>query len=87
MIENGIKKSKARLIAMISRQDMDFIDRIGKDALFSTGKKLSRTDVVSAILSAIAQLPIHGKNIHSETELREYIQKAIEAKANEKKEG
>jgi len=87
MIENGIKKSKARLIAMISRQDMDFIDRVGKDALFSTGKKLSRTEVVSAILSAVAQLPIHGKNIHSEAELREYIQKAIEAKANEKREG
>ena len=87
MKTNGIKKTKARLIAMISRQDMDFIDRIGKDALFSTGKKLSRTEVVSAILSAVAQLPIQGKDIHSENELREYIQKAIEAKANEKTEG
>ena len=87
MKENGIKKTKARLIAMISRQDMDFIDKVGKDALFSTGKKLSRAEVVSAILSAVAQLPIHGTNIHSETELREYIQKTIEAEVNEKKEG
>jgi hypothetical protein len=56
---------------------MDFIDRIGKDALYSTGRKLSRTEVVSAILDAIAQLPITGKDIHSEGELREYVRKAI----------
>ena len=74
------KDKKARLIAMISREEMDFIDRVGKDALFSTGKKLSRTEVVSAILDVVAQLPITGRNIHSEQELRNYILKAIEAK-------
>jgi len=41
--------SKARLIAMISRDEMDFIDKLGKDALFSTGRKLSRTEVIAAL--------------------------------------
>jgi hypothetical protein len=82
-MKNGNGK-KARLIAMISRDEMDFIDRIGKDALFSTGHKLSRTEVVSAILDAVAQLPISGRNIHSKAELHDYIIQAIEAKANER---
>jgi len=78
---------KARLIAMIHRGEMDFIDKIGKDALFTTGRKLSRADVVSAILSAVAQLAINGKNIQSEEELREHIEKAIEANLNGQNKG
>jgi len=84
MRQNGVKNSKARLVAMIHRGEMDLIDRIGKDALFTTGRKLSRAEVVSAILNAVARLPINGKDIHSQKELREYIGKAIEDKAGEK---
>jgi len=80
------RDTKARLVAMISRDEMDLLDRIGKDALFSAGRKLSRTEVVSAILDAVASLPITGKNIHSKEELRNYIIKAIEEKAKDKKE-
>jgi len=87
MKPNGVKDTKARLIAMIHRDEMDFIDKLGKDALFSTGKKLSRTEVVSAILSAVAQLPITGKNIHSQEELRQYIDNAILEALKEKSEG
>ena len=74
---------KARLIAMIHRGEMDFIDKISKDALFTTGRKLSRADVVSAILSAVAQLAVNGKNIQSEEELRQHIEEAIQANLKE----
>jgi len=73
---------KARLIAMISREEMDFIDRLGKDALFSTGRKLSRTEVVSAVLDAVASLSITGRNIHSKEELHNYIMRAFETGRN-----
>jgi len=79
MRQNGVKNSKAKLVAMIHRGEMDFIDRIGKDALFTTGKKSSREEVISAILSAVAQLAIYGKDIHSEEELRQYIDMAVVA--------
>ena len=87
MKENKANSQKARLIAMIHRGEMDFIDKIGKDALFTTGRKLSRADVVSAVLSAVAQLGINGKNINCEEELREYINKTIEGKHREKERG
>ena len=78
---------KARLIAMIHRGEMDFIDKISKDALFTTGRKLSRADVVSAILSAVAQLAINGKNIQSEEELCRHIEEAIKANLNGQNKG
>jgi len=78
MTEKHDNNQKARLVAMISRHDIDFIDRISKDAQFSTGHKLSRNDVVSAILDAAASLPITGKNIHSKDELRSHIKKVGE---------
>jgi len=87
MKEDRNNDQKARLIAMIHRKEMDLIDRIGKDALFTTGRKLSRADVVSAILSAVAQLGINGKNINSEEELREYIEEAIKANLNVQNKG
>ncbi len=69
--------SKARLVAMISRNEMDFIDKIGKDALFSTGRKLSRTDVISAIIDVMHEFPMTGKGIHTKDELHARIIKAI----------
>ena len=69
--------SKARLVAMISRDEMDFIDKIGKDALFSTGKKLSRTDVISAIIDVMHEFPMTGRGIHTKDELHARILNAI----------
>jgi len=80
----NVKNQKARLIALISRQEMDFIDKISKDALFSTGRKLTRTDVVSAILDVVSQLPITGRGVYTEEDLRERLRRAIEAKVKEK---
>jgi len=71
------KQERARLVAMISRAEMDFLDKIGKDAMFSTGKKLSHTDVISAIIDAVASLEANGRNIHSKQELRERFLSAM----------
>ena len=43
-------KAKRRVIALLSREEMDFIDKIGKDALFSTGSKLTRVDIIAALI-------------------------------------
>ena len=79
-MKNRQDQSKARLIAMISREEMDFIDKLAKDALFSTGRKLSRTDVVSAHIDVMHEFPMTGRGIHSRKELHERILVAIRNK-------
>lgn len=78
--------SKARLIAMISRDEMDFIDKLGKDALFSTGKKLSRTEVIAALIDVMTEFPMSGRGIHSRDELHERIIQAIRTNLERTKE-
>ena len=68
-----------RVIALLNREQVDFLDEIGKDALFSTGAKLSRTKIIFAVVNALRTLGITGEGIRSREELE---QKIVKAKAD-----
>ena len=54
---------------------MDFIDKISKDALFTTGKKLSRSEIIQAVVEAARKLNLTGKGVNSVDELERRILK------------
>ena len=54
-----------RVIVFLNRRQVDFLDKIGKDTLFSGKKKLSRTKIISGLVSLIINLGISGKNLDS----------------------
>ncbi|TRZ53951.1 MAG: hypothetical protein D4S01_00360 [Dehalococcoidia bacterium] len=58
-----------RIVAFLTRDEIDFIDSLAKDALFSTGHKLSRTDIIRAMIDAINMKYIDGKGISSKSGL------------------
>ncbi len=64
-------KRVGRIVAFLTREQIDFVDKIGKDSLFSTGKKLSRTEIIQAIVEAARKLNFTGRDIHSVDELEE----------------
>ena len=77
-----------RVIALLNRSDVDYLDGIGKDSLFTKGVKLSRIKVIRAMIEAMKQLKIDGKNIGSEKELKDQIlNKAAEFAAGALQEG
>ncbi|MFH1428884.1 MAG: hypothetical protein ABIH39_03970 [Candidatus Margulisiibacteriota bacterium] len=84
-------KKAGRLITFLSREQVDFIDRISKDALYSTGKKLSRTQVIQAIVDVVRKLDVSGKDIKTQGELEQrmtaIVKKALPNLANDLKEG
>lgn len=63
-----------RVITFLDRDEMDYLDKLGKDALFSTGTKLPRTKIILAMVDLIKKLNINGEGIRSENDL---IQKII----------
>ncbi len=65
-----------RVIATLNREQVDFLDKIGKDAQFSSGNKLSRTQILAAMVNAFQKLYISGENINS---IEEFEQRIIEA--------
>jgi len=67
-----------RVITFLTRDELDFLDKVGKDALFSAGTKLSRSKIISAIVNVIRRLKIDGRNLSSKKELEGRIVKAME---------
>lgn len=77
------KKAKraGRIIAFLAREQMDFIDKVGKDALFSTGKKLSRSSTIQSLVEAVRNLNVTGDDVYSpadlETKMHEVLKKTL----------
>lgn len=67
------KKSKnverQRVIALLNRGEIEFLDKLGLDALFSTGLKLSRVEIVAALVDAAMALEISAKDVKDKEEL------------------
>ncbi len=74
--QNGQEISQ-RVIVFLNREQVDFLDKVGKDTLFSGKKKLSRTKIISGIVSLIMNLGINGKNLDSPLALKEEIKLKI----------
>ena len=62
-----------RVVTFLNREEVDFLDKLGKDALFSTGLKLSRTKIISWLIEFTKKLQLSGDNIKSEEEFEERI--------------
>jgi hypothetical protein len=54
---------------MLNRDEIDFLDKLSKDALFSTGVKLSRTQILRALVEAMKDLDLETQGIKSEQSL------------------
>jgi hypothetical protein len=71
---------KCTVIVNLGREEVDYLDLIGKDALFSKGTKLSRNKVISAMILAIKELGLNGKGTKTKEDLQKKIAKAIDQK-------
>ena len=66
-----------RVIASLNREQVDFLDRIGKDAQFSSGIKLSRTQILAAMVNALKRLNLTGEGIQSVDQFEQRIVEEI----------
>ncbi|MFA5068749.1 MAG: hypothetical protein WC300_00790 [Candidatus Omnitrophota bacterium] len=62
--DSGTERT-GRVVAFLTRSEIDYIDSLAKDALFSTGRKLSRTDIIRAVIDCIKSNRVNGKGISS----------------------
>lgn len=71
------KMNIQRVVTFLNRDEVDFLDKLGKDALFSTGLKLSRTKLIAWLIDFMKKLNVNGENIKSEEDLENKILKSI----------
>lgn len=89
MAEQDNKNLTHRVIASLSREELEFLDKVGKDSLFSTGHKLSYNQILKGLVDLAMQMGVSGSNVHSKEELEEImikkIAEALKNKINEDK--
>jgi hypothetical protein len=73
-----------RVVTFLNREEVDFLDKLGKDALFSTGLKLSRAKLISWLVDFIKELNIQGENLQSEKDFISRIKKTLPPATEEK---
>ena len=62
-----------RVIASLNRDQVDFLDKVGKDALFSSGVKLSRTHILAAMVNVLKRLNLTGEGIKTVEQFEQRI--------------
>ncbi len=66
-----------RVIARLTRTQVDYLDKIGKDAQFSAGVKLSRTEIISALVNVLRHLRLTGNGVESPEQFEQRVLQAI----------
>jgi len=81
MKSNELQKEEGkqvhRVVTFLDRQQVDYLDKLGKDALFSTGVKFPRTRVISALIDLLRKVGLSGEGLRSEQDLEERLVKRL----------
>ena len=66
-----------RVVASLNREQIDFLDKLGKDAQFSAGTKLSRTQILAAMVNVLRRLNLTGEGVTTASQFEQRIIDAI----------
>jgi hypothetical protein len=77
MTNNTQEEKKERVVTFLNRGELDFLDKLGKDALFSCGLKISRAKVIEWLVDFIQKLNLSGENIRSEKDFEGRIMQVL----------
>ena len=66
-----------RVIVFLNREQVDFLDKLGKDTLFAGKKKLPRTKIIAGLVNLLIDLDINGKDISCLDDLKRKIKEKI----------
>ena len=66
-------KQVHRVVTFLDRSQVDFLDKMGKDALFSTGVKFPRTRVISALIDLLRKMNVSGEGLRTDQELEQRL--------------
>jgi hypothetical protein len=88
-MEDKVTQLKHKVITMLDRKEVEFLDKLKNDALFSTGHKLSYNDILKGLVELAMDTHLDARNVHSDKELEEKmlekIKETLEKIKDEKK--
>ena len=75
--QDGQAKQLHRVVTFLDRAQVDYLDKLGKDALFSTGVKFPRTRVISALIDLLRKSNVSGEGLRSDQDLEDRLLKRL----------
>lgn len=60
-----------RVITMLTREEIEFLDKLGKDSLFSTGHKLCYGEILRWLVAFAMEVGLSGEKIDSVMKFKE----------------
>ena len=66
-----------RVITMLDRKEMDYLDKLSKDALFSTGHRMSHSEVLKWLVDFAIEVEMTGEKIRSVDDFKEKLMEKI----------
>ena len=78
--KNNTDLLRHRVIVMLDRHELEFLDKLGKDAMFSTGHKLTYNEILKGLIEFAMEIGLSGEGIRSLKDLKEKILSAINKK-------
>lgn len=71
------KLNKHRVVTFLNRQELEFLDKLEKDMMFSTGKHISRTQILQDLAGLLARTNMNATGVKDDVELERRMMEAI----------
>lgn len=75
-----------RVVTFLTRGELEFLDKLEKDMMFSTGRHLSRSQILQDMAELLSRTKMNAVGIKSDDELKKKIQEAISRMSQQDKE-
>jgi predicted DsbA family dithiol-disulfide isomerase len=69
--------TKHRVITFLNRQELEFLDKLQKDMMFSTGRRISRSAILQDLAELLAKTEMDAVDIKDDAQLEEKMMRAI----------
>ncbi len=73
MMRSEPQPTKHRVVTFLDRDQVDWLDRIGKDALFSTGVKFPRTRIIAGLIDFLRWANVGGEGVRTERDFQDRL--------------
>ncbi len=74
-MENKINKH--RVVTFLTREELEFLDKLEKDMMFSTGRHLSRSQILQDMAELLARTGMNAIGVKDSLELERRMAEAI----------
>ena len=66
-----------RVVTFLTREELEFLDKISKDMLFSTGRTVSRSKLIEDLVDILSKTRMNAQGIKDNQELQLKITEAV----------